>query len=432
MAVRLCTADPDFDVRLREMRARQAGAAGEAEAVAAEVFAAVRRGGDAAVADLSERFDGCDPRRVGGIVLGPAEMRDGALKADKVESAALAEAAARIWRFHLRQMPADDPGQDDQGIVAGWRWRPVESVGVYAPGGRAAYPSSVLMSAIPARVAGVSQVTLATPPAVDGTVHPLVLAAAAEAGCDRVCRVGGAQAIAALAIGTASVPRADVIVGPGSRWVTAAKRLAFGTVGIEALAGPSELVVIADGDADPEWVAWDLLAQAEHDPEAQAILITADAELADAVEVHVEQVLDALAGDVARRSWTDRGAVVIVESTEAAVVLADRLAPEHLHIATRAPDAIADRVRNAGAVFVGACAPEVLGDYLAGPSHVLPTGGTARWASGLSVLSFLKRTSVIRASAAASARWAPTVERLARAEGLEAHARSARLRGAPG
>ncbi len=432
MALRLHAADPGFESAFRGLLEQKAVDSRAAETVAREVFEGVRSGGDEAVSAFSLQFDGFDPREVGGIALSAEEIDRGASRAGVGEREALEEAARRIRAYHERQFPPDRSWEDDAGLRLGWRWRAVGSAGVYAPGGRACYPSSVLMSVIPARVAGVRHVTLSTPSAADGTVNPLVLAAAREAGCDLVCRVGGAQAIAAMVCGTESIPRADLIVGPGNAFVTAAKRIAFGEVGIDTVAGPSELVVIADSSGDPEWIAWDLLAQAEHDPLAQSILITNDTSLADAVESAAERALASLSRDVAAQSWASRGAVVVVRRIMDAAELVDRVAPEHLHIVAQQPERIADAVRNSGAVFLGAYAAEVFGDYMAGPSHVLPTAGTARFASGLSVLSFMKRTSVIQASAAAAARMAAPTEVLARSEGLEAHAIAARLRGRQG
>ena len=432
LALRLHAADPGFGAAFRHLLEQKAVDNRMAESVAREALEGVRSGGDEALAAFSVRFDGFDPRAVGGIALTAEEVESGAGRAGAREREALAVAARRIRAYHARQLPRDEEWEEEPGIRLGWRWRPVGSAGVYAPGGRACYPSSVLMSVIPARVAGVRHVTLVTPSAADGVVNPLVLAAALEVGCDLVCRVGGAQAIAAMACGTETIPRADVIVGPGNAYVAAAKRIAFGEVGIDAVAGPSELVVIADSSGNPEWIAWDLLAQAEHDPLAQSILVTDDGGLADAVELAAENALATLSRDVARQSWEGRGAVIVVDRIMDAAALVDAVAPEHLHIVAREPDRIADAVRNAGAVFLGENTPEVFGDYLAGPSHVLPTAGTARFASGLSVLSFMKRTSVIRASATAMGRLAAPTEALARAEGLEAHAISARLRAPDG
>ena len=428
LAWRLQAGEPGFDSEFRALLERRSVDTRAAEEVAREVFEAVRRDGDAALVAFARRFDGFDPQVVGGVVLRVDEIDAGVNRAGKEERAALALAAQRIRTYHERQMPRDLEWEDEPGIRLGWSWHPVACAGVYAPGGRACYPSSVLMSVIPARIAGVGHVTLTTPCAPDGTVDPLVLAAAREAGCDLVCRVGGAQAIAALACGTESVPRSDVIVGPGNIFVTAAKRIAFGETGIDTVAGPSELVVIADSSGNPEWIAWDLLAQAEHDPLAQSILVSDDSGLAEAVTKAVESGLACLSGRTAAESWARCGAVILVNAIEDAVSLVDAIAPEHLHVVTREPERIAREVRNAGAVFLGASTPEVFGDYMAGPSHVLPTAGTARFASGLSVLSFMKRTSVMRASGAAIRRLAVPIETLARAEGLEAHAKSARLR----
>ena len=328
-------------------------------------------------------------------------------------------------------MPSDDRYRDALGAELGSRWTAIESVGLYVPGGLASYPSSVLMNAVPARVAGVPRVAMVVP-SPGGEMNPLVLAAAHLAGVGEIYRIGGAQAVAALAFGTASIQPVVKIVGPGNAYVAAAKRQVYGTVGIDSIAGPSEVLVIADQHNDPEWLAADLLAQAEHDTAAQAILITDDAGLAAAVEAAVERQLKALPrGNIAGESWATFGAVILVRSLDEAPALADRIAAEHVEIATRDPEALADKIRNAGAIFLGAHTPEVIGDYVAGSNHVLPTARSARFSSGLGVLDFMKRTSILKLDAGALASLAPAAMTLARAEGLDAHRRSVAIRLAP-
>jgi histidinol dehydrogenase len=322
-------------------------------------------------------------------------------------------------------MPADGAFTDAAGVELGWRWTPLDAVGIYVPGGRAAYPSTVLMNAVPAAVAGVTRIAMVTPP---GRLAPVVLAAAAQAGVSEIWRVGGAQGVAALAYGAGPIAPVDKIVGPGNAYVTAAKRAVFGQVGIDSLAGPSEIVVVADGENDPAWIAADLLSQAEHDPDAQSILITDDAGFADAVIAAIEAQLAVLpTREVAAASWRDHGAVILC-ALDAAPGLVDQIAPEHVAFAVADPEALAGRVRHAGAIFLGRHAPEALGDYVAGPNHVLPTSGAARFASGLSTLDFLKRTSITRCDAAAFSALADAAETLAKAEGLPAHARSLSIR----
>ena len=341
---------------------------------------------------------------------------------------ALRFAHSRIVAFHERQIPQDHRFTDPLGVELGWRWRPVEAAGLYVPGGTASYPSSVLMNAVPAKVAGVGRIVM-TVPAPEGRINPLVLAAAKLAGVDEIYRVGGAQAIAALAYGTRTIAPVAKIVGPGNAYVAAAKRRVFGTVGIDMIAGPSEVLIIADDGADPEWIAADLLAQAEHDAAAQSILITDDARLAGAVEASVARQLQALPREkIAAASWRDFGAIILVADLEESVALADRLAPEHLEIMTANAEALGQRIRNAGAIFLGAYTPEAIGDYVGGSNHVLPTARSARFSSGLSVLDFMKRTSILKCGAASLAKLGPAAIALGHAEGLDAHARSVALR----
>ena len=428
MPARIEGAGPELAARFAAAVAGRRGGADPAIAAeAAAIVAAVREGGERALLELTERLDG--------VRLAPANMRvpperiaGAAARIDPRLRDALALAAERIEAFHRGQMPADRWYRDSSGAGLGERWSPIRAAGLYVPGGTAAYPSSVLMNAVPARVAGVERLAMAAPPR-GGDIAPAVLAAAHMAGIDEIWRVGGAQAIAALAWGAGPIAPVDKIVGPGNAWVAAAKRLVFGTVGVDSIAGPSEVLIVADAAADPRWIAADLLAQAEHDPVAQSILITDDAAFADAVEAAVEELLETLPrAAIARASWRDCGVVAVAPSLDAAPPLIDLAAPEHLQIATAEPRAIADAVRNAGAVFLGPLTPEAIGDYVGGPNHVLPTSGAARFASGLSVYDFLKRTSLLECGADALAALGPAAETLAAAEGLSAHALSVSMR----
>ena len=387
----------------------------------------VRARGDAALTEYSIRFDGIDfsvtPMRVtadeidAAIELVPSEVL-GALKV----------AAVRIESHHRRQLPRDDSYEDEIGVVLGSRWTAIEAVGLYVPGGTASYPSSVLMNAIPARVAGVDRIVMVVP-AKEGALNPAVLAAARMAGVEEIYRIGGAQAVAALAYGTETIAPVAKITGPGNAYVAAAKRQVFGTVGIDMIAGPSEVLVIADGDNDPEWIAADLLAQAEHDRGAQSILITDNALFAKAVELAVERQLKALGrSETAAASWQDFGAIILVEALSDAVALANRIAAEHLELAVDDPDALMSGIRNAGAIFIGRHTPEVIGDYVGGSNHVLPTARSARFSSGLSVLDYMKRTSVLRLGAEQLRALGPAAIALANAEGLDAHANSVAIR----
>jgi len=392
-----------------------------------QIIAEVRAKGDDALIALARRFDRAElttqTLRISDAEIAAADKACG----DAIKDA-LRFAAARIEAYHRRQLPSDDSFDDGAGVSLGWRWRPLQSVGIYVPGGTASYPSSVLMNAVPAKVAGVRRIAMVTP-ASGGTVNPLTLAAARIAGVSEIYRVGGAQAIAALAYGTAAIPPVDKIVGPGNAYVAAAKRQVFGRVGIDSVAGPSEILVVADAANDPAWIAADLLAQAEHDASSQSILITDDADFCDSVAAEVERQLAVLPRrDIAERSWSDHGAIILVAKLEDAAALVDRIAPEHLEIATADPQAFFARVEHAGAAFLGRHTPEAVGDYVAGSNHVLPTGGTARFSSGLSVFDFLKRTSVLACDADALAKLAPAALALAEAEGLSAHRRSIAIR----
>ena len=424
---RLATADAGFAAAFAALldQARQTTASVD-RAVGA-IIADVRARGDAALIDCTARFDR--------VTLSAAELRIPAAEIAAAAGAvsrelreALDFAAVRIEAFHRAQLPQDLRLEDAAGLTLGMRWTALDAVGLYVPGGKAAYPSSVLMNAIPARVAGVRRIAMCVP-SPGGVLNPLVLAAAHRAGVAEIYRIGGAQAVAALAWGTATIAPVDRIVGPGNAYVAEAKRQVFGRVGIDAIAGPSEVVVLADAENDPRRIALDLLAQAEHDEAAQAILMTDDPGFADAVARAVAAELPTLPrAAIAGASWRDHGAVILVRDWAEAAALVDRLAPEHVQIMTREPDAVFARIRHAGAVFLGGFCPEAVGDYVAGPNHVLPTGGTARFASGLSVYDFLKRTTFVAADAAALARVGPAAVALAEAEGLQAHARSIALR----
>ncbi|MFO7477693.1 MAG: histidinol dehydrogenase [Methyloceanibacter sp.] len=427
MAVWLKTADPDFEERFTALLGEKREQAADVNAQVAAIIEAVRAAGDQALADFTRRFDGLDLREAGFRI--PASEVDAARdKVDKTTREALQLAHDRILSHHKRQLPKDDFYKDELGVELGSRWTPVGSAGLYVPGGTASYPSSVLMNALPAKVAGVPRIVMVVP-APKGVLNPLVLVAAELAGITEIYRIGGAQAIAALAYGTESIAPVVKIVGPGNAYVAAAKRQVFGQVGIDMVAGPSEVVVIADRDNDPAWIAADLLAQAEHDAAAQAILITDDADFAREVEGAVEAELAVLKrADTARASWRDFGAIIQVGSLDEAPAIADRLAPEHLEIATQDADALAAKVRDAGAIFIGRYTPEVIGDYVAGPNHVLPTARSARYASGLSVYDFMKRTSLLKLDANSLAALGPAAMTLAGAEGLDAHRRSVAIR----
>ncbi|HEY0104932.1 MAG TPA: histidinol dehydrogenase [Rhizomicrobium sp.] len=415
-----------FDALLNAKREEEEDVAAAVRAIVADV----RARGDDAVLELTNRFDKAGVA-ASTLRLTPAEIDAAEAKCGKPALDALAVAARRIEDYHRRQLPKDEWFVDAVGAGLGWRWTALDSVGLYVPGGTAAYPSSVLMNAVPARVAGVGRIVMVTP-ASGGAINPLVLAAAKRAGVSEIYRVGGAQAVAALAFGTASIAPVDKIVGPGNAYVAAAKREVFGKVGIDSVAGPSEILVVADGANNPDWIAADLLSQAEHDASSQSILITDDAGFADKVVAAVERALALLPREkIARASWDGYGAVIVVEALDDAAALVDRIAPEHLEIATADPDRLLSQVRHAGAIFLGRYTPEAMGDYIAGPNHVLPTSRTARFSSGLSVLDFLKRTTLLRCEPGTIAQIGPDAIVLAEAEGLDAHARSiaARLNG---
>jgi histidinol dehydrogenase len=394
-----------------------------------EILAGVRTRGDAALLEYTARFDGFVAAAAGGLAIPREAFAAAAASLDTATRAALDYAAERIERYHAAAMPKSWRMTDEHGSSLGQEVRPLDRVGIYIPGGRAAYPSTVLMTAVPARVAGVREIVLVTPPAADGAVNAVVLAAAHVAGVTEGWRVGGAQAVAALAYGTASVRRVDKIVGPGNIYVALAKTRVFGEVGIDMMAGPSEVVVVADATADPEWIASDLLAQAEHDPMARAVLITDAAALLPRVEAALARRLAALPRrEIAGEALRNHGALILVDSVEAAVDVANRLAPEHLELLVAVPAALLPRVRHAGAVFVGGQTPEVVGDYVAGPNHVLPTAGTARFASPLGTEDFVKRSSVIEYSRSGLAAALPHLRTLSRIEGLQGHGSAAEAR----
>jgi histidinol dehydrogenase len=387
------------------------------------LIADVRQRGDVALVELTNKFDRANITAAT-LKISAAEIDAALTQVTAEQNAAIEIAAARIESYHRRQLPHDDSFQDETGAILGWRWTAVDSAGLYVPGGTASYPSSVLMNAIPAKVAGVARIVMVTP-ASGGHLNPLVLAAARRAGVSDIFRIGGAQAVAALAYGTQSIAAVDKIVGPGNAWVAAAKREVFGQVGIDSIAGPSEILVIADAANDPDWIAADLLSQAEHDASSQSILITDDAAFADKVAEAAERALALLPRkEIASRSWADYGGIIVVAKLTDAPALADRFAPEHLEIATVDPAALLALVRHAGAIFLGRHTPEAMGDYIAGPNHVLPTSRSARFSSGLSVLDFMKRTTLLSLDANAMAVLGPPAITLAKAEGLDAHARS--------
>ncbi len=432
MPIHLDTRSADFPARFADFLGSKREASVDVQEQVAAIIADVRARGDAALIDFSRRFDRVDLAALG-IRVAEAEL-DAALASIPPDiRAALDFAKARIEAHHGRQKPQDETYVDAAGVTLGHRWTSVDAVGLYVPGGTAAYPSSVLMNAVPAKVAGVPRIVMVVP-APDGVIAPLVLAAARLAGVDEVYRVGGAQAVAALAYGTDTIAPVDKIVGPGNAYVAAAKRQVFGKVGIDMVAGPSEVLILADGDANADWIAADLLAQAEHDAAAQSILVTDDAGLAERVSAAVDDMLQTLPrAAIAAASWRDHGAIITVRDLDEAPALIDRVAPEHLEIQTADADRLADRIRHAGAIFIGAFTPEAIGDYVGGTNHVLPTARSARFSSGLSVLDFMKRTSLLKLTPQALGVLGPAAVTLAGVERLEAHGRSVSIRtnGAP-
>ncbi|PCG14546.1 MULTISPECIES: histidinol dehydrogenase [Sphingomonas] len=425
--IRLETADGDFATRFDALVDARRETAVDVACDVATIIRAVRDDGDAALHAFTQKLDRHDLNDTGWR-LDAAACAAAFAGLEPELRAALELAAARIRTYHEKQRPEDTAFTDAAGVRLGARWRAVDAAGIYVPGGRAAYPSTLLMNAIPARVAGVERLVVVTP-TPDGVVNPLVLAAAHLAQADEVWRVGGAQAIAALAYGTERIARVDVVTGPGNAWVAEAKRQVYGVVGIDMVAGPSEIVVVADGANDPDWIAADLLSQAEHDTTTQSILFTDDGEFATRVADAVMAQLETLpTAAVARVAWEDNGAIVVVPTLMDAMPLVDRLAPEHVELACDDPQALFDRLRHAGSAFLGRHTPEAIGDYVAGPNHVLPTGRRARFASGLGVTDFMKRTSFLQLDESALSELGPATIALAEAEGLPAHARSVALR----
>jgi len=427
MPVFLNAAAPDFEASFAALLSAKREDAVDVDDTVAAIIADVRARGDAAVIALTARFDKLEltPET---LAFSSAEIAAEVAKVPAEDRAALELAAARIRAYHTRQRPEDARWTDDTGAELGWRWGPVAAAGLYVPGGLASYPSSVLMNAIPAQVAGVERLVICAP-TPGGVVNPLVLLAAQIAGVDTVYRIGGAQAVAAMAYGTDTIAPVDKITGPGNAFVAAAKRRVFGRVGIDMIAGPSEILVIADADNDPDWIALDLLSQAEHDESAQSILITTDADFGRAVAAAVEKRLETLERRaIAGPSWRDYGAVIVVQDLAQAAALSDRIAPEHLELCVADPDTLLNRIKHAGAVFLGHWTPEAIGDYIGGPNHVLPTARSARFSSGLSVLDFMKRTTLAKMTPEALRAVGPAAERLAISESLEAHGLSVRAR----
>ena len=427
MPIRLNSRDASFEADFAALLTMKREVSEEVDAVVADIIADVRARGDAALIAFTQRFDHLEltPHT---LRVTDEEMAAALHACDGKALDALKFARDRIESFHLKQRPEDQRFTDALGVEMGWRWTGIEAVGLYVPGGTASYPSSVLMNAVPARVAGVPRIVMVSP-TPRGLSNPLVLAAAHLAGVDEVYRIGGAQAVAALAFGTESIKPVAKIVGPGNAWVAAAKRRVFGAVGIDMIAGPSEVLVIADASANPDWVAADLLAQAEHDTAAQSILLTDSSLLAEEVEIAIQAQLASLPRrEIAAASWAEFGAIVLVDDLMASVPLVDKLAPEHLEICTMDPEPLAAAIRNAGAMFLGHHTPEAVGDYVGGPNHVLPTARSSRFSSGLGVLDFMKRTTMLKCSADALRALAPAAAALGEAEGLQAHARSVTMR----
>lgn len=427
MPMILSSRDAGFEPAFAALLAMKREEAEDVDIAVAGIIADVRSRGDQAVIDLTARFDRLEltPET---MAFSSEEIAAEVAKVSAADRDALELAADRIRAYHARQLPQDASWVDDIGATLGWRWSPVSAAGLYVPGGTASYPSSVLMNAIPARVAGVGRLVIACP-TPGGVVNPLVLLAARIAGVDQVLRIGGAQAIAALAYGTDTIAAVDKITGPGNAYVAAAKRRVFGRVGIDMIAGPSEILVIADGDNDPDWIALDLLSQAEHDESAQAILITPDADFGDAVAKAVAKRLETLERRaIAGASWARHGAVIVTRDLDEAAGLSNRVAPEHLELCVADPEGLSQEIAHAGAIFLGAYTPEAIGDYVGGPNHVLPTARSARFSSGLSVLDFMKRTTLAKMTPEALKAIGPAAERLAISESLQAHGLSVRAR----
>ena len=427
MPQRLESRSADFAERFRTFLAMRPEVSADVDQAVRAIIKDVAERGDAALIELTKKFDRLDLNATA-MRVSAAELDAAATSCDPEALAALKLARDRIEAYHVRQKPRDDSFTDSLGVELGSRWTATEAVGLYVPGGTAAYPSSVLMNAVPAKVAGVPRIVMVVP-APDNKLNPLVLAAAKLAGIDEIYRIGGAQAVAALAYGTKTIKPVAKIVGPGNAYVAAAKRVVFGKVGIDMIAGPSEVLIIADKTANPDWIAADLLAQAEHDDSAQSILITNDATLATQVEKAVESQLKTLPrADIARASWRDYGAIIVLSDLADAVALTDQIAPEHLELIGVEAEGMADSIRNAGAIFIGAHTPEAIGDYVAGSNHVLPTARSARFSSGLGVLDFMKRTSILKCGPEQLRALGGAAIALGEAEGLAAHARSVSIR----
>ena len=427
MPVFLNTQAADFDADFTALLSAKREDSPDVDEVVAGIIHDVRTRGDAAVVELTAKFDRLE-LTPDTLRFSESEIAALVAQVSDAERAALELAAERIRAYHAKQLPEDMLWEEETGAQLGWRWTPVSAAGLYVPGGLASYPSSVLMNAIPAKVAGVERLAIVVP-TPDGVANPLVLLAAQLAGVDEIYRIGGAQAVAALAYGTESIPPVDKITGPGNAFVAAAKRRVFGKVGIDMIAGPSEILVIADQHANPDWIALDLLSQAEHDESAQSILITDSQAMADAVVAAVEKHLETLERRaIAGASWQDYGAVVLVEDLDQAAALSNRVAPEHLELCVEDPDALAAKITHAGAIFLGGWTPEAIGDYIGGPNHVLPTARSARFSSGLSVMDFVKRTTLAKMTPAALQAIGPAAETLAISESLEAHGLSVRAR----
>jgi len=427
MPIFLNSSDADFETRFAAFLTTKREDSPEVDDVVRDIIADVRARGDAAVLELTAKFDRLE-LHADQLIFTPEEIEAECAKVSDEEREALELAAQRITAYHARQLPQDDSWTDETGATLGWRWGPVDTAGLYVPGGLASYPSSVLMNAIPAKVAGVKNL-IVTVPTPDGAINPLVILAAKLSGVDTIARIGGAQAIAALAYGTNTIPPVDKITGPGNAFVAAAKRRVFGKVGIDMIAGPSEILVIADKNNDPDWIAVDLLSQAEHDESAQSILVTDNPGFAQAVADAVDARLETLERRaIAGPSWREFGAVIVVKDLKEAAALSDRIAPEHLELCVEDPDALADTIKHAGAIFLGRFTPEAIGDYIGGPNHVLPTARSARFSSGLSVLDFMKRTTLSKMTPGALAAIGPAAVTLATSESLEAHGLSVALR----
>ncbi len=427
MPVFLDAQDADFEANFTALLGAKREDSPDVDAVVADIIADVRHRGDAAVIELTAKFDrlALTPET---LRFSEEEIEAYCAQVNDADRAALELAAERVTAYHARQMPNDESWTDESGATLGWRWTPVSAAGLYVPGGLASYPSSVLMNAIPAKVAGVERLAIVVP-TPDGVANPLVLLAARLAGVDEIYRIGGAQAVAALAYGTDTIAPVDKITGPGNAFVAAAKRRVFGKVGIDMIAGPSEILVIADKDNNPDWIALDLLSQAEHDESAQSLLITDDADFGKAVAAAVDKRLETLERrEIAGASWRDFGAVITVSDLEQAAQLSNRIAPEHLELCVVDPDALSEKITHAGAIFLGQFTPEAIGDYVGGPNHVLPTARSARFSSGLSVMDFIKRTTLSKMTPKALKAIGPAAEALATSESLEAHGLSVRAR----